>query len=922
MRHAPSPHPPLQPLLFWETLVLFFAAGIVAARFPLPALTACALLVWTDSRTRRPLCCLAAVFCVAAGWLAGAEAEPSVPEHVPAWLETSLISQRAVPVQGTVVRVRGLPDERLHIVLRDVRPGPDAEALPGDLVLTWERPPGPRPLPNQTLKGTLKIRPVRGFRNSGVWNSETYWHRQGVFFQAWTKEGKADIALSGEPSQSAALRERLRQRVADAAAPFHLAAFLPGLPASATGAHPVSAPNADTFPGKPESPQSPVPGKGGETRHAGGEDGTRPEGREKALGGAVSPFIPALLFGDRFHLRASDLERVNAAGLMHSLALSGQHLAVAGLGALAASALVGLFFPRFFLRIPAYSLMALLSLPLAAVYLWLGGAPPSLIRAALMLFLVCLLRHAADLLPQRLHRNRNLRPPFSFPDILIMALACMVLSDPLCLYDLGVQLSFTAVAGIALCSPLLRRLWRPFAFSPFEVLHGDLSPLRAAAKRFLQLLWLTLGCSVAAQLATLPLVLDAFGRSTFWFPLNLLWLPILGFLVLPLAFLGLVACAAGWDQAAGSLLHLASLPCEALLIGLRWLEENAGLDAFIAPRPHWTALLGFGAVGVAACLRLNRERLPEAGKRLLIAGVLLLCVGPLLRVHAFFEPAVSLRALDVGQGQALLLEWPHGGRALIDGGGLFSDRFDVGRDIVSPVLTANALPRLDFIAVSHPDRDHIKGLLFIASRYSLKAAYTARIAGLDPPSPPDAAAPALADAFASVLALRGIPRHTLEAGDRIPLAESLALEVLAPPRGKAVSGNEGLVLRLVFRGRGLALLPGDAEKPALRELLRSGADLSAEVLVLPHHGSAGSLLPELYDAVRPQIAIASAGAYNAYRLPSRRVREELTRRNIPLRVTGEEGEIHIRWNTRRERGLPSQTDAAAFPRLQKDISCD
>lgn len=920
MRHAPSPLPPLQPLLFWETLILCFAAGIVAARFPLPALTACALIAWTDSRTRRPLCCLAAVLCVAAGWWAGVKAEPAVAEHVPAWLETSLRSRRAVTVEGTVVRVRGLSDERLHIVLRDVRPDPDAEALPGDLVLTWERPPGPRPLPNQTLRGTLKIRPVHGFRNSGIWNSETYWHRQSVFFQAWTKEGKADISLSGAPSPSAALRERLRQRVAEAAAPFHFAAFLPGLPAPAPDADPALPEDAATFPGKP--PRACASQENNTPRHAGGEGATRLEGRPNTKAGAVSPVIPALLFGDRFHLRTSDLERVNAAGLMHSLALSGQHLAVAGLGALAASALIGLFFPRFFLRLPAYSLMALLSVPLAAVYLWLGGAPPSLIRAALMLFLVCLLRHAADLLPERLHGTRNLRPPFSFPDVLIMALACMVLSDPLCLYDLGVQLSFTAVAGIALCSPLLRRLWRPFAFSPIEALHGDVSPLRAAAKRFLQLLWLTLGCSVAAQLATLPLVLDAFGRSTVWFPLNLLWLPILGFLVLPLAFLGLVACAAGWDQAAGCLLHLASLPCDALLIGLRWLEENAGLDTFIAPRPHWTALLGFGAVGVAACLRLNRERLPDAGKRLLLAGALLLCVGPLLRVHAFFEPAVSLRALDVGQGQALLLEWPHGGRALIDGGGLFSDRFDVGRDIVSPVLTANALPRLDFIAVSHPDRDHLKGLLFIASRYSLKAAYTARIAGLDPPSPPAAAAPALAEAFASVLALRGIPRHTLEAGDRIPLAEGLALEVLAPPRGKAVSGNEGLVLRLVFQGRGLALLPGDAEKPALRELLRGGADLSAEVLILPHHGSAGSLLPELYDAVRPQIAIASAGAYNAYRLPSHRVREELARRNIPLRVTGEEGEIHIRWNTRRERGLPPQTDAAAFPRLQKDMSCD
>ena len=62
---------------------------------------------------------------------------------------------------------------------------------------------------------------------------------------------------------------------------------------------------------------------------------------------------------------------------------------------------------------------------------------------------------------------------------------------------------------------------------------------------------------------------------------------------------------------------------------------------------------------------------------------------------------------------------------MVDGGGLFSDRFDVGRDLVSLVLTANNLPRLDFIAVTHPDRDHLKGLLFIAANYAMKAAYTA-----------------------------------------------------------------------------------------------------------------------------------------------------------------------------------------------------
>ena len=65
------PVPPLQPLLFWETGVLLFVAGIVTARFPVPALTACALFAWVDSRTRRPLCCLLTAACVISGWWIG-----------------------------------------------------------------------------------------------------------------------------------------------------------------------------------------------------------------------------------------------------------------------------------------------------------------------------------------------------------------------------------------------------------------------------------------------------------------------------------------------------------------------------------------------------------------------------------------------------------------------------------------------------------------------------------------------------------------------------------------------------------------------------------------------------------------------------------------------------------------------------------
>ena len=98
---------------------------------------------------------------------------------------------------------------------------------------------------------------------------------------------------------------------------------------------------------------------------------------------------------------------------------------------------------------------------------------------------------------------------------------------------------------------------------------------------------------------------------------------------------------------------------------------------------------------------------------------------------------------------------------MVDGGGLFSDRFDVGRDLVSPVLTANNLPRLDFIAVTHPDRDHLKGLLFIADNYAIKKAYTAPLEGID--TPRQGSPRPLSEAFTAILASRGIPRHTLGA---------------------------------------------------------------------------------------------------------------------------------------------------------------
>lgn len=133
-------------------------------------------------------------------------------------------------------------------------------------------------------------------------------------------------------------------------------------------------------------------------------------------------------------------------------------------------------------------------------------------------------------------------------------------------------------------------------------------------------------------------------------------------------------------------------------------------------------------------------------------------------------------------------------------------------------------------------------------------------------------------------------------GDVISLSDGLTLEVLHPPaRGRFSSNNGSLVLRLVRNGEGLALFCGDAERSALKRILRSGAPLQAHVLVLPHHGSVSSLLPEFYDAVHPETALISSGSYNNFSFPHPDVLAALKERGIPVFNTAECGEIRLSW---------------------------
>lgn len=151
---------------------------------------------------------------------------------------------------------------------------------------------------------------------------------------------------------------------------------------------------------------------------------------------------------------------------------------------------------------------------------------------------------------------------------------------------------------------------------------------------------------------------------------------------------------------------------------------------------------------------------------------------------------------------------------------------------------------------------------------------------------------------------RSVPVQTLSQGDLLDLGGGLSLEVVHPPaEGRFSSNNASLVLRLVRDGKGLALLCGDAEIPALRRIVREGRDIRAEVLVIPHHGSAQSLWAEFYDTTAPSLALISNGAYNSFDFPKQEVLDALAERGIDTLTTASEGEMRVTWTRSGQRFL-------------------
>ena len=600
-------------------------------------------------------------------------------------------------------------------------------------------------------------------------------------------------------------------------------------------------------------------------------------------------------------------------GVSHVVAISGWNIAI--VAAVVAALFGGMRRRR----------RSVLTMVVIVAYVAFAGASASVVRAGAMAGVVLLARESG--------RAGRAAAALGWAAVLLL------LADPKLIGDAGFQLSALATAGlIAWATPLTDWIDRQT---------GGRLPCWLAE---------SLGVSLAAQAATLPVVLAAFGRLAILSPLvNLAVVPLVAPAMAAglVAMLGGVIVLAGAPPVLGSILAMpgwvslramvgivaafAAVPIASVTIAAPW-STLAALGSLLAIGVvHWRWSRGqgrarpslpgeppSGSAGAPRAAATIAGASSRPARPAVIALVVMVAIaGSVVASRPTNLARVSI--LDVGQGDAILVEGGQGGRLLVDGGP------DPGRLLVA--LDARIPPwdrRIDAIILSHPHEDHVAGLARLLQRYRVRRVFEPGMRGPGPGY----------GAWLERLALAGAPtRLGIAAGDRLRI-DDVDLRVLWPIRGQvperpADTGtgiNNVSVVLLGTVGSSRFLLAGDVEEQIDASLLAAGLP-TVDLLKVAHHGSRTATTQAFVDAVRPRIAVASAGAGNPYGHPTRATLERLTAAGAQVHRTDRDGTVTVTFTpngprvrteggradllpttaTRRAGGVASATSDASTP---------
>ena len=464
----------------------------------------------------------------------------------------------------------------------------------------------------------------------------------------------------------------------------------------------------------------------------------------------------------------------------------------------------------------------------------------------------------------------------------------ILLVNPRTLFEASFQLTFLsviAVAGIAV--PVLRRTVYPLqrALRNLDSLAFDFSlPTRAAQFRsdmrlireqlgglvgsrmanfvMVRVMGLVLGAAELLFLSTviqialaLPMAWYFHRATTMALPANALMIP-LAEVLLPAAVLAVaLSYVSTWLAYLPAMISLYVL--DALTGTIRIIGHMRISDVRVPTPALAVCCAAAAAFGLALLLARRRMLWAAIGlASLLSSSIWIVLLPPKPQWH----PGVfEVTAIDVGQGDSLLLITPQGKTLLLDAGGVTENaksEFDVGEEVVAPYLWCRGIRRLDAIAVSHAHTDHLGGMRSVIANFQPRELWY----GVESPSFPFRELRETATLF-------HVEQKALIAGDTFDYG-GVHVRVLNPQLGMTAhdppQDNESLVLQMQF-GATSALLVGDSHRQIEKLLLTKA--LHADLLKVGHHGSATSSTPEFLTAVRPRYAVVSVGLYNSFGHP-------------------------------------------------------